>query len=115
MSTTLPARKRNSLRPVFAVQLVDAGVPIPLGDVQEVRVRFRRAYTTATAADVAMTIDDAPTGKVSCEWPAAVIGQAGEWEAEFRLIYATGPSPRIIPETKQTRFTIEAEMAEPAA
>jgi hypothetical protein len=84
--------KQNDTKPVITAFLTDANdAAINLTGAQAVTFNMRvepggDLRVNASAA----TIEDAESGKVSYAWTAGNTGTAGDYEAEFQVIYAGG-------------------------
>lgn len=96
--------------PLTATLRDGAGAAIPLTAVQSVRFHMRPLVGGGAALDGVATVVDPAAGTVRYDWQAGDTDAAGEYDADFRIVFASG-APATVPNRERIRVLITGRLA----
>lgn len=99
-------RQGDTLPAISGVCEDDAGSPIDLSDVTEVRFRMLAKGTRELLVDAAGEVVDAASGRVRYQWIDGDTDRAGTHLAEFQLLF-TGPLTLTVPNDRTVDLLVE--------
>lgn len=82
--------KQGDTRPAAATQLTKGLTAVDLTSATEVKFKMRQLRQVDLSVDGAATITDAATGMVEYRWQASDTEDAGEYVAEWQVLWSDG-------------------------